>query len=50
MTETAARRGDPEFRAFKLDVLRVAGGKTAEITTFDATLFEAFGLARVPPG
>jgi RNA polymerase sigma-70 factor (ECF subfamily) len=36
--------GDTEFRAFKLDVLRVEGGRIAEITTFDATLFAAFGL------
>jgi RNA polymerase sigma-70 factor (TIGR02960 family) len=40
------RPGDSEFRAFKLDVLRVRGEKIAEITTFDATLFEAFGLER----
>jgi hypothetical protein len=33
-----------QFRAFKLDVLRVRGDRIAEITTFDATLFEAFGL------
>jgi RNA polymerase sigma-70 factor (TIGR02960 family) len=38
------RPGDSEFRAFKLDVLRVRGDRIAEITTFDATLFEAFGL------
>jgi RNA polymerase sigma-70 factor (TIGR02960 family) len=37
-------RGDAEFRAFKLDVLRVEGGAIAEITTFDARLFPAFGL------
>ncbi len=36
--------GDTEFRAFKLDVLRVEGGAIAEITTFDARLFPAFGL------
>jgi hypothetical protein len=36
-------RGDCEFRAFKLDVLRVEGGAIAEITTFDARLFPAFG-------
>jgi RNA polymerase sigma-70 factor (TIGR02960 family) len=36
--------GDDTFRAFKLDVLRVADGRIAEITTFDATLFDAFGL------
>ena len=38
------RPGDSEFRAFKLDVLRVRGDRIAEITTFDATLFDAFGL------
>jgi RNA polymerase sigma-70 factor (TIGR02960 family) len=37
--------GDDEYRAFKLDVLRVVDGRIAEITTFDASLFEAFGLA-----
>ncbi|MET0227463.1 MAG: RNA polymerase subunit sigma-70 [Actinomycetes bacterium] len=36
--------GDTDFRAFKLDVLRVEGGRIAEITTLDATLFPAFGL------
>jgi RNA polymerase sigma-70 factor (TIGR02960 family) len=36
--------GDLEFRAFKLDVLRVEGGAIVEITTFDARLFPAFGL------
>jgi RNA polymerase sigma-70 factor (TIGR02960 family) len=41
------RPGETEFRAFKIDVLRVQDGKIAEITTFDATLFEAFGLERV---
>ena len=38
--------GDDTFRAFKLDVLRIEGDRIAEITTFDATLFEAFGLPR----
>ena len=38
--------GDDAFRAFKLDVLRVEGDRIAEITTFDATLFEAFVLPR----
>jgi RNA polymerase sigma-70 factor (TIGR02960 family) len=38
------RPGDSEFRAFKFDVLRVAGGAIAEITTFDAGLFPVFGL------
>jgi RNA polymerase sigma-70 factor (TIGR02960 family) len=41
--------GDTEFRAFKFDVLRVEGGRIAEITTFDATLFPAFGLPPVHP-
>jgi RNA polymerase sigma-70 factor (TIGR02960 family) len=36
--------GDTEFRAFKVDVLRVGGGKIAEVTTFDAKLFPQFGL------
>ena len=37
--------GDTEFRAFKIDVLRIEGGAIAEITTFNADLFPAFGLA-----
>ncbi len=36
--------GDTEFRAFKLDVLRIEGGAVAEITTFGASLFPAFDL------
>jgi len=36
--------GDSVFRAFKFDVLRVEDGKIAEITTFGAGLFPAFGL------
>ncbi|MER5970008.1 RNA polymerase subunit sigma-70 [Streptomyces sp. NPDC002055] len=36
--------GASGHRAFKLDVLRVEGGAIAEITTFDAELFPAFGL------
>ena len=36
--------GDTEFRAFKVDVLRIEGGRIAEITNFDATLFSEFGL------
>ncbi|HZD02592.1 MAG TPA: RNA polymerase subunit sigma-70 [Actinomycetes bacterium] len=39
------RPGDSEFRAFKFDVLRVEDGVIAEITTFGAGLFPAFGLA-----
>jgi RNA polymerase sigma-70 factor (ECF subfamily) len=38
------RPGDSEFRAFKLDVLRVEDRAIAEITTFGAALFPAFGL------
>ncbi len=38
--------GDAEYRAFKLDVLRIEDGRIAEITTFGTTLFPAFG---VPP-
>jgi hypothetical protein len=36
--------GDTEWRAFKFDVLRIEGGKIAEVTTFDSALFPAFGL------
>jgi RNA polymerase sigma-70 factor (TIGR02960 family) len=36
--------GDSEFRAFKFDVLRIEDGRIAEITTFGAALFPAFGL------
>jgi RNA polymerase sigma-70 factor (ECF subfamily) len=36
--------GETTFRAFKIDVLRIAGGRIAEITTFDSTLFAQFGL------
>ena len=38
------RPGDSVFRALKLDVLRVEDGVIAEITTFGAGLFGAFGL------
>ena len=42
--------GGTEFRAFKLDVLRVVDGKVAEVTTFDAALFSELGLpATVAP-
>ena len=45
--------GATVFEAFKLDVLRIEAGEVAEITTFDATLFPAFGLppvlAEAPP-
>lgn len=36
--------GETTFTAFKIDVLRVVDGKIAEITTFGAELFAAFGL------
>ncbi len=36
--------GDDTFRKYKIDVLRVRDGKIAEVTTFDASLFEQFGL------
>ncbi|MFG2042802.1 RNA polymerase subunit sigma-70 [Dactylosporangium sp. NPDC048998] len=39
--------GGTEFRAFKLDVVRCAGGRVAEFTTFDAKLFPLFGLPGV---
>jgi RNA polymerase sigma-70 factor (TIGR02960 family) len=39
------RPGDSEFRAFKLDVLRIEAGLIAEITTFGPELFPHFGLA-----
>ena len=38
------RAGSDVYVAFKLDVLRTGGGLIAEITTFDATLFDRFGL------
>jgi RNA polymerase sigma-70 factor (TIGR02960 family) len=38
------RPGDSEFRAFKLDVLRIEDGAIAEITTFGHALFPEFGL------
>ena len=38
------RPGDSQFRAFKFDVLRIEDGAIAEITTFGAGLFPAFGL------
>jgi RNA polymerase sigma-70 factor (ECF subfamily) len=38
------RPGDSAFRAFKFDVLRIEDGLIAEITTFGAALFPAFGL------
>ena len=41
------RPGDTEFRAFKLDVLRIEEDAIAEITTFGTVLFPAFGLPPV---
>jgi RNA polymerase sigma-70 factor (ECF subfamily) len=41
------RTGDTEFRAFKFDVMRISDGVLAEVTTFGADLFPAFGLAPV---
>ena len=38
---------DTEFRAFKLDLIRLEGGLVAELTTFGSDLFEAFGLPEV---
>jgi RNA polymerase sigma-70 factor (TIGR02960 family) len=43
------RPGDSEFRAFKIDVLRVEGGLVAEVTTFGAQHFEAFAVPEVLP-
>jgi RNA polymerase sigma-70 factor (TIGR02960 family) len=36
--------GDDEFRAFKIDVIRVEGELVAEVTTFGTALFPQFGL------
>ena len=41
--------GDDTYRAFKFDVLRVVDGRIAEVTTFDAHLFPAFGLPPTLP-
>jgi RNA polymerase sigma-70 factor (TIGR02960 family) len=41
------RPGDTQFRAFKFDVMRMGDGEIAEITTFGADLFPAFGLPPV---
>jgi hypothetical protein len=38
------RAGSDRYVPFKLDVIRVSGGLIAEITTFDASLFDRFGL------
>ena len=44
------RPGDPLFRPFKLDVLRVEDGRIAEITTFGYRWFPALGLPEVLAG
>src|SRR4051812_27125892 len=36
--------GDDRYRAFKIDVVRCVGDRIAEVTTFESTLFGAFGL------
>ena len=41
------RPGDPDFRAFKLDVLRIEDRAIAEITTFGYSLFGHFGLPAI---
>ena len=41
--------GISRFRAFKIDVLRVADGQVAGTTTCDGALFGAFGLPEVLP-
>jgi RNA polymerase sigma-70 factor (ECF subfamily) len=43
------RAGSDVYVPFKLDVLRTGGGLIAEITTFDATLFDRFGLPQALP-
>jgi RNA polymerase sigma-70 factor (TIGR02960 family) len=44
------RRLDSDvYLPFKLDVLRTGGGLIAEITTFDASLFDRFGLPPALP-
>ena len=44
------RWDDGEFRAMKLDVLRIEGGLIKEITTFGPNMFEAFGLPPILAG
>jgi RNA polymerase sigma-70 factor (TIGR02960 family) len=43
------RTGSDRYLPFKLDVLRIGGGLIAEITTFDASLFDRFGLPPALP-
>ncbi len=40
---------DDTFRAFTLDVLRIADGKIAELTTFGGDPFDRFGLPPTLP-
>lgn len=42
--------GDTEFRAFKIDVIRVTDGKLREITTFGPALTASFGMPEILPG
>jgi RNA polymerase sigma-70 factor (TIGR02960 family) len=44
------RPGDSEFRAFKLDVMRIHEGMVAEVTTFGPALFPVFGLPPILAG
>ena len=39
--------GDTEYRAFKLDVMRVEGGLITDVTTFGHSLFPHFGLPQI---
>lgn len=43
-TYVRAPGGDGPYAAFGLTVLRVAGGRVAELTVYPATLYPAFGL------
>jgi RNA polymerase sigma-70 factor (ECF subfamily) len=43
------RAGSDVYVPFKLDVLRTGGGLIAEITTFDPSLFDRFGLPPALP-
>ena len=36
--------GDTQFRAFKIDVVRLVDGRVAEVTTFGSGMFPRFGL------
>ena len=38
------RPGEDLFRPMALDVLRIEGGRLAEIVTFPASVFAVFGL------